>query len=411
MEHIKNILSDFNNNSSKDELIHKLNQIKIVVDHVPDDCCTVSKEQLPALVNLINNPDNFSAYLNSPFLRLGTFEPSVIYINGVYDPVSLYLFLRREILSITGPLCPGITNAEMILNHILPLESFGDFVITPISPEVSFLDQNYIQALGIMNQILYYEHELGIKNSGFLDVERNFTTKIGQRSSVTLHFDKYIIDQYVPGSFMINVKTKEKVLTDLLSNTTKGDQIMDNIPNEFQALELLKIYDEYLFRLEQYCGGDWIVDGKKYLNIPISIMRVLARGHLATATLMKREYIQRRTIPEQPVFLHTSDTTSDTPTLVQLGFITSEYLLPDAVLLEAERVLKEVAPILINGLTGGVINEAYKRLENEFGITKDDIKSQEVRGEVTIKMDNSNTNLTNRFFGSVAPFNFKNNII
>ena len=63
MEYIKEILSGDYNNSSKDELIHKFNQIRMVVDHVHGDVSTVSKErslELPAFVNLIkNNPTNF----------------------------------------------------------------------------------------------------------------------------------------------------------------------------------------------------------------------------------------------------------------------------------------------------------------------------------------------------------------
>ena len=338
-------------------------------------------------------------------MKFATFHPSVLSINGIYEPVWLYLFLRQEILSSTGPSCPGITHVEAILNHTLKLESFGDFEITPINPEVSIYDPNFIEALGIMNQILTFEKELPVLSSGFLDVKRNFSTKVDEKSSVTFQFDKHCKEQYVHGSFMLTVKKCEEIVKDLLSNTTKGEQIIDNIPDPYQSSQLLKKYEEHLIKFEQNCGGDYIVSGKKVLNIPVGMMRVLGRLHLATATIIKKEFLKRKDNPGQPVILATEDVSLITPTLVEYGIITADYLIDDN-LLEAERALKEYGAILRDGLLLGMINDAYEKLEKEFGITKNDINSN-VAGEVTINIDNSNTRLTTIFFGSGAPYFFK----
>ena len=317
-------------------------------------------EYVQLLLNTDNNYENATNNLLQPAVMKGTMQMTNGYV-GSFWAVALYNILTQQILSISGPECPGIHNVECVIQKILKLESITDesgnkVVWSKLNDNFNYNSRSHQLLLNEMDYVLSAERQLGVKHTGF----RQHSTF--NNGTLRLALDEYVAKQFVPGSFFLTVNT----LKDYGNKTTgtKSKLTFDRAKyNELRPkiAELAKQVNEesgFTVTVTQP-DGTVLADKQPVLG---TIYEFLWMGHAVTAIIGKE--IQDGNTPKE------IDYTKGT--LVQQLLVSAASLIPP-MYFESPELEEMGAYLLANGATwisafSSAVNTAANKNLESLGI-------------------------------------------
>lgn len=417
------ILSSENASITSDESKAKSNEV------VPSEI--VLNPRLPKFVKLLAEDSTaLDSYLSNPFIKYSTWNMTNMYVEGDYYQLGLLAWLNKEISTYTGPTCPGISNVEMIAQQVITVKDTpaapanpamglngknGAIQVVPFNPSWNVLDENFQNALTIMDTILCFEENLGIHHSGMVS---NSTLKtLGSNRVLHLDFNADVYKQFVPGSFMLQPEVLKAAAINpdnsnvLLPTDAEASQIIATIDSE-----LNKSFEKMQFgiKVSNESGTFGAVN-----DVLGSIIKVLARGHLSTATLA-RKIRENPNLPLQNMSGHEGGNFL----FAVAGWIPGSYYM-DPMLADANHFAEGsgnylgsggVMPVLGSMWSPAVKAGAYEKLKSIYGIEKSNMTGGAVKTEqgvptpweadgftLTVPTTNMNANLSNAL--NTLPFN------
>lgn len=377
----------------------------------------VLNPRLPKLVKLLAEDSTaLLSYLSNPFIKYSTFNMSNLYAEGAFYQVGLLAWLNKEISTYTGPFCPGISNVEMVAQKVIEIKDTpaapanpdmglngknGAIQVVPFNPTWNVLDTNFQNAFTILESILCFEENLGVHHSGLVS---NSTLKtVGSNRVLHLDFNADVYKQFFPGgSFMLQPEVLKAVATNpdnsnvLLPTHAEASQMIANMDSEldksFAKMQFgIKVSDLY--------GNFGPVN-----DVLGTIIKSLARGHLAIATLARK-------IRENPN-LHLEDMSGNSGGnfLFKTGWIPQFYYM-DPMLADTNHFAQGtgnyagsggIMPAMSSQYTTAMTTDAYEKLKSIYGIEKTDISGGTVKPPedadgftLTVPTTNMNENLSN----------------
>ena len=311
----------------------------------------------PLLLKLLaENPSLVSNFEAFPFNHLSTFNMCNINTRGAQYPCSLLAWLNKEIISNLGPTCPGISNAELVVQGLLKIESTSTFKVREFNKDYNYFNKNFQEMLRIMQQILAIEKYLGVNNNGFLTNSK--VTKTSTAYVLDLLYNPDVQNQYdSPGSFFMKPDVLQKyALIDGAKNV--------KLPTVSEAQSLIAEMDYYA-NLNYLDSGYYAttIDASGVESSPIDIIghifKWLARGHLASVTMAK-------SIRDDPTYVMTD--VSGTP------FISSaadkKYWTPDAIFNDQLNYFYTNIYPWVDNFNTGVSASANAQLTSKYGLVE-----------------------------------------